>query len=426
MRRRWRIVLATLSVEAIAAVAVLVSGALSVVVVAAIYWIDLAFVIARSVTRQLLGGETTVVELPRALPQFRLLEQKRGTLSLSEHLPPVHVRSLPAVLFSLSILAASALSTAVVLAVSVPEQFWSAPTTPLLLGGGVIAAATKSWLLYTARSGVADTSGAGFVGGKRQLVVLLYAPVMYLAADGTTTALAEPEVESTVLFVVAVVIALRVAYGIRASRPSARSRDSVGGGESGGVDDRPVSTPDGQPLETAEPVARSVPAAAVVNALTTGGVVDGRFSGAGLQLRVIGSLFVVVPGTLAAVDGSSVFRLFIAGVVFSGVVFWLLSSVHMELAFGAVEYRFYDSAVVAYDRRLGEPQWSIPYDSVESTSVDRGLFGSPLRLDAGTVSMDVTDGTAPVPDTRGRASILFVPDPERISDRVSSGRSDPP
>ena len=74
MRRRWRVVLATLCVETVAAVAVFFYGGLSLVAVAVIYWIDLAFAMGWAVTRHLVGGETTVVQLPRALPQFRLLK----------------------------------------------------------------------------------------------------------------------------------------------------------------------------------------------------------------------------------------------------------------------------------------------------------------------------------------------------------------
>lgn len=422
MERRWRVVLATFCVEALAVVAVLTYGALSLIAVVIIYWMDLAFVIARAVTRQLLGGETTGVQLPRALPQFRLLKHKRGTLDVSVYSLSVYLRSLPAVLFSLSILAVSAVTTAVVLAVSVSVQFWSDPMTPLVLTGGGIAAATKSWLVYTDHtdhSGIATTHGAGFLANKRQMLVLLYALVVYLVAGITTTALADPDVERVVLFVVSSVILLRVAYGIRASRPASSPSGSAGCVESKVSDDQlsptpaPPSTPDEPPLETVKPVSWASPAAGFVNALTTGGVVDGQFSESGLLLRFYG-LFVLVPGALAAVNGSSLFRSVIAGVIFSTVVFWLLSTVHMELAFGEIEYQFYETAIVAYDRRLMEPQWSIPYDNIETISVDRGPFSSPAWLDAGTVRLELTDDIAPLPDEQGRVSILFVSDPEAV------------
>lgn len=420
MGRHWRVVLATLCVETMAAVAVFLYGGLSLVAVAVIYWIDLVFVIGRAVTRHLVGGETTVVQMPRALPQFRLLRDKRGTLTIAERLPPVYLRSLPTVLFSLSILAASALGTAVVLAVSVPDQFWNNPVTPLVLAGGVIGAATKSWLVYTdhsERSGAENTRGAGFIARKRQLVLLLYVPLVYLAADITTTALADPEVKNTVLFGVSMVILLRVVYSIHASRPSSDVTGSVSSDGQPSVPPTSASIPNERPLKTIEPVSGSVPVAGFVNVLTTGGVVDGQYSDAGLHLRIY-SVFVLVPGTLAAVTGSLLFQIVIVGVIVSVVVFWLLSSVHMELAFGKIEYRFYESTIVAYDSRLEEPQWSIPYDSIETVSVERGLFGSPGWLDTGTVTVELTEDTAPIPDKQGQTPILFVSDPENVRDLV--------
>jgi hypothetical protein len=399
------------------------------VAVAVVYWIDLAFVIARTVVRQLVGGETTVVDPPRALPPFRLLQYKRGTLDLAARLPPVYLRSLPTVLFSLSILAASALTAGVVLVVSVPERFWADPMTSLVFAGAVVAAATKSWLIYADhvdRTGVENARGTGFLARKRQLAVLVYAPLLYIAADFTTSVPAGPDGVNAVVFAVSVLILLRLGSAIRASRPLSDRSNTLGRVASLLADDQPSSTPtvpttpDGQPRETAEPVARSVAAAGFLNALTTGGVVDGRFSDPGLSLRVMGFLFVFVPGALAAASGSRTFQVVVVGVVVSAIVFWLLSTVHMELAFGETEYRFYDSAVVAYDRRLEEPQWSVSYDNIETVSVERGPFDSPLWLDSGTVAMALTDGTAPMPDEKGRASILFVTDPEAISERIGS------
>lgn len=432
MKRRWRVVLATFCVEALAVVAVLTYGALSLMAVVIIYWVDLAFVIVRAVTRQLLGGETTDVQLPKSLPQFRLLKHKRGTLDVSVYPLSVYPQSFPAVLFSLSILAVSAVTTAAVLAVSVPAQFWGDPMTPLVLTGGGIAAATKSWLVYTDhtdRGGTTTSHGAGFLATKRQMLVLLYALVVYLVAGITTTALADPDVERVALFAVLSVILLRVAYGIRASRPASNPSGSAGRVESKRSDDQlsatpaPRLTPDELPLETVEPVSWASPAAGFVNALTTGGVVDGQFSESGLLLRFY-VMFVSILGTLAAVNGSSLFRSVIAGVIVLGVVFWLLSTVHMELAFGEIEYQFYETAIVAYDRRLMEPQWSVLYDNIETISVDRGLFSSPAWLDAGTVGLELSDDTAPPPDEHGRASILFVSDPEAVRNWVDARHRD--
>lgn len=117
-------------------------------------------------------------------------------------------------------------------------------------------------------------------------------------------------------------------------------------------------------------------------------------------------------------------------VVLSGILLFLVtafsavSAVHMYLALGGVEYRFYESEVVAYDRYLAEPQWSVRYDSIWDISVERGLFGSPLWLDAGTVFFDRTDSLEADDGSNyvGRSSLAFVPDPERVAERLRSRR----
>jgi hypothetical protein len=93
----------------------------------------------------------------------------------------------------------------------------------------------------------------------------------------------------------------------------------------------------------------------------------------------------------------------------------------MLLALGGVEYRFYESEVVAYDRYLGRAQWSASYDSIRAVSVKRGLFGSPLWLDAGTVCFDRSHGhTDGESAQEPRSSIAFVPDPERAGELLNS------
>ncbi len=98
----------------------------------------------------------------------------------------------------------------------------------------------------------------------------------------------------------------------------------------------------------------------------------------------------------------------------------------MLLALGGVEYRFYESEVVAYDRYLGRPQWSASYDGIRNVSVERGLFGGPLWLDAGTVCFDrihgPTDGESA---QEPRSSIAFVSDPARAGELLNSGSDVP-
>jgi hypothetical protein len=444
MSRRRRVVFGTLCVEGVAAIAVLTQGVFSLVAVAILYWFDLMFVVVRTMARQLIEGETTVPQVPRGLVPCRLLRDKRGRLRLSDRLPPVSLQSLPAVSFSASVLVFSVLTTTPVLLVSVPDGFWSDPATPFVLAGGGVAAAAKSWLLFRAhvdREGVENERGAGAVAGKRHLLVLSYAGVLFVVSSFTTSALTDPEtgitaVRNTMLSFASVAVIARLVYGIRASNPSSDSGkllarlgsvlptgDSSGsgrpstpdGGSLGTTDPDATATLDGQSSGTVEPAAASVRAAGVVNALAAGGVVDGQFSHVGLRLRAT-LLLVLIPGTLAAVTGSLAFVVFVLAVGFSVLVFSLASVAHLQLALGAMEYRFSDAAIVAYDKRLEEPQWAVRYDDIETVSVERGPFGSPLWFDTGTVALELTDDRTP--DRREQFSLSFVPDPERIGDRV--------
>jgi hypothetical protein len=93
----------------------------------------------------------------------------------------------------------------------------------------------------------------------------------------------------------------------------------------------------------------------------------------------------------------------------------------MLLTLGSVEYEFYESEVVAYDRYLGRPQRSASYDGVRNVSVERGLFGSPLWLDAGTVLFDRISNSKDGESAQDpRSSGTFVPDPERAGELLRS------
>ena len=452
MGRSSRLVLATLCVEAVAAVSILTYGYLSLVAVAVLYWIDLLFLSFRAMAQRLIARKTTSKNMLGALLPFRLLKHKRGTVRVTDRLPPVYPRNLPGTVGMVLLIVVSSLTTAYVLSVHVPPEFWGNPFTPFVLVGGVLAAVTKSWLILKEHvaSGVhKDEPGDAVMPGKRLFVFLLYAGILYLVSGGTAGALGQNGLESTrngMMFWAFVLVVLRLAYGVRASHTrftdgdtdeegsdddSTENSDGLVSrvksrllGERNSVALSPPSVPDTRPFETAEPKRGPIVAAGFVNAVTTGGVVDGRFSTEGIEFR-IGVSLVVALSVLALLNGAAVFFLLVIGVV-SGLlaILSVVSVLHMELAVGEVEYRFYDTEVVAYDRRLQEPQWSVPYDRMRDVSVERGLFGSPLWLDAGTVSFERTDSPPEneLKNREPRSSIPFVPEPERVVELIRSRR----
>jgi hypothetical protein len=152
--------------------------------------------------------------------------------------------------------------------------------------------------------------------------------------------------------------------------------------------------------------------------MTTGGVVDKRF-GHWRQFTIrVGIAGLMIIAVLTLLDGAIVVSAAAAAISLGlAGALSVVSAVHMLLALGGVEYRFHNSTVVAYDRYLEQPQWSASYDQIRNISVERGLFGSPLWLDAGTVSFDrILDTGGSESALEPRSSIAFVSDPEHASE----------
>ncbi len=448
MSRNRRVILAALCVEAVALVSVVVYGYLAIVAVAVLYWIDLLFLMGRVGVQRLFARPTRGVEIARLLIPFRLLKHKRGTVTLTDRLPPVYPKNVPVATVTLWTSGIISVPTVFVVAFALPGAFWSNPATPLLLVGGAVAAAAKSWLLLRehAATGAHEHEPPVAVNPwKRQFLFALYAVVLYIAAESTVSSVAESGIEGTrpgVMTVAVLCIGLRLAYSVRASRTrfgtdtgsegqyreTKPSADRAISWLRSKAPDRevvvlePPATPDEQPFETVEPESRSVFAAGVLNALVAGLVVDDRISDAGLSLRVL-MLFYLLFSVLFLLDGGVAPFLFLNGVVLGLLaVLSALSVVHTRLALGRVEYRLYDAGVMAYDRALEEPQWAVPYDCIRDISVERGAFGSPLWLDTGTVSFERTDSPceAALADREPRSSLAFVPEPERVAELLRS------
>jgi len=439
-----RIFFGSVCVETVAVILVLLYGHLSLLAVAVLYWIDLLFVTLRATVQQLLSRPETDHQSTLFQRPFRLLAHKRGSITVTDRIPGIYLRNAPAVWGAAFVLVFSASTTAYVAAVNVPGDLWRSSATPLLLGGGLIAAATKSWLVlraYVASGGYEVTSASAVVPRKRILIFAVYGGLLWLASRWTLATLSGEGLRITragMTVSASVLIVSRLAYGWYAARArpdrwqsdstSDRNNEAISQGWSDSEAKENVSAssqpsiPDREPRETMSPVRASILAAGVVNAMTTGGVVDNRF-GHWRQLMVrVGIAGVMVVAVFALLDGAIVVSASLAAIFF-GLVGGLstISAVHLLLALGGVEYEFYESKVVAYDRYLGRPQWSASYDGIRDVSVERGLFGSPLWFDTGTVFFDriynsKDDGSAQEP----RSSIAFIPDPERAGELLRS------
>lgn len=424
-RRRLR---ATSYVEAVVVVSILLYGPLSLVAAAAVYWIDLLFFTARIVAQRLIARPLGELNLPFGLVPFRLLRTKRGSISLADGLPPTYPRNLPGAVVFGGLFATVALLTGAVAVWVLPAAFLGHPATPVVVVAAVVAAAAKARLLF--RDHVATdahrTEPATAVRPwKRLLLFGGYALVFVVVSESTLRFLADtdPGAPRAALSVYAgAIVVLRLAYPVLAPRLAdldvvgwLRSRTPA----STAVTPAPPETPDGEPAVTVRPIRRSVLAAGVLNGLAAGGVVDGRFSANGLQLRA-GIVFLLALFTLAALDGNAAFAVGLVVLVGAVVALVLASVLHLWLALGGVEYRLYDAELVAYDHRLDEVQWAVAYDDLRSVSVRYGSFDSPLWLDTGTVSFERADDSpfTELDFETAPRSLVFLSDPENVAERL--------
>ena len=439
-----RILLGSVCVETVATALVLLYGHLSLIAVAVLYWIDLFFLLLRTTAQQLLSRPVTDARSTLFQRPFRLLAHKRGSITVTDRLPGVYLRNVAGIPGAVFVLILSATTTAYVASVYVPGELWVSPATPLLLGGGLVAAATKSWLAlksYVASGGHEVNPASTVTPRKRMLAFAVYGGLLWLASKWTLTTLSQegPEIARAGMMVSAsVVIVSRLAYGWYTSRarpddgwPDAMSESDDGAASHGRSEPAtkrdvslpsPPSVPDGEPRETMAPVRASILAAGVVNAMTTGGVVDNRF-GHWRQLTIrVGVAGLMVVAVLALLDGAVVVSATLAAISLGLIgALSVMSAIHILLALGGVEYEFHESGMVAYDRYLGRPQWSVSYDHVRNVSVERGFFGSPLWLDAGTVFFDrISDPENGESAREPRSSVAFVPDPERVGELLRS------
>lgn len=456
MKRNRRLLLGTVCVEAVAAVSILTYGYLSLVAVAVLYWFDLLFLTVSTMIRQLASRPTTPRASTLRLPPFRLLRHKVGSLTVTDWLPPLYLRNVPAAIGGLFLLVVSVGTTTYVSVADVPTAFWTNPATPLLIAGGVAATAAKSWLRLTEYidAGTHESEPASATTpSKRLLLFVVYAAVLVVTSEWAVGVLADDGIETArngMMFFAAVLLFLRLGYGIRASRTrfgnagSESSRDEAAATDSDGLRSRlrsmvsrdqdavvptPPSVPNRQPIETTTPNRLSVLTAGIVNAVTTGGVVDRQFS-TWRAFAMRGFAFLLLPvAVLALLDGAVVVSVVLAGVFLClTAAFSAMSAVHMLVALGGIEYRFYESEVVAYDRYLETPQWSASYDNLLTVSVETGLFGGPLWLGTGTVFLERTDGPDEddIGHPRARSSLAFVPNPERVGEVLRSRMRRPP
>ncbi|HMB50960.1 MAG TPA: DUF6498-containing protein [Natronoarchaeum rubrum] len=363
-----------------------------------LYWFEAGVVLLRGAFEGLFAALPAGPAGRGHVFPFDELQSKRGSLRVVGWLPPIYPRNVPVVLNTLIVLALIwPLAGIGVYAVVVDGPLSpGAPSSVALAAGGIVLGHGVT-AIESLRSGRYERESAHSVLSQRHVVGLLLSllpgALWVDAADGAGAVGA--------WLGLAAIVCAKFAFDLyewsatgsddpsRIERLVSRVRaDSIG-------EEQSVETPDGEPVERIRPDARAV-----------------RLRGAAL-----GAVHGVLPLSglvLAGATGVTWLWLGLAEALLVAVV-CLLPSVlaHLlaqDVQFGHLEYRLYESELVAYDRLLAAPQWRLPLDAVSECHAASDPIDRRTSLNTGTIRVERRDGEterlAFLPDADGTASRL--------------------
>ncbi|MCT9097954.1 hypothetical protein [Haloarchaeobius sp. HME9146] len=373
------------------------------------------------------GGHSTLSKYEQGLCRF--FTPKIGSLVVSERLRPVTLHNVrPALnvtlLWSFLFLPVAALGVSQYVVPSpVFDEFVSWPV-PALLVAGALAAVVKQWgILVRHETTGWPTADAVAPGWGLALWSLYWVPLGIL----TTLHSTGPAVDTLLTTLAVVLVLTGTIRGLRATdvdgddvshRARRRGVETQTGPTS-------VEMPNTRPVATFRPNRRAVWMAGALDSLFPVGNASGSFRRLQLQAGVAVVLLVGAPLIATSVYDidSGLVLVAVTALMFVTYLFTLaiIGALHFELAFGSVEYRLSDEALVAYDSRLDAVQWSVSREAIRDGTVEDGVFDSPPTFDAATVTLDRTDEVALAEPYRYyRCSLPYLDDPVEAVDRLGS------
>nr|WP_049918693.1 DUF6498-containing protein [Haloferax larsenii] len=350
-----------------------------------VYWVEAGVAAGRSALQSLFAElPPSEAYRPRGTRMpfpLESLADVRGGVRLGSWLPPVYPRNVPYVLLAVLPLAAFWPLAGLLLTGAVaPFVSEFAPPETLALAVFTIVGDQAARFVEWLRSGAYESTAA--TGGRTRTylgVVFVLAVVAPLAING-----AEAAGVGRVGLGLAVVGA-RVGYDLVERRHSEWVKSVVFSGETVG-DERPVETPDGEPVASFKSDRRGTFTAAVISGVIAsvlglmlfpvlfgglvGLVVGGEILGAPSG-RVIGA----AAGVTAVIGGRVLVEL---------VVGWVVS--------GHVVYRVYPDAVVAHNELTGTAQWSVHRDEISGVTTSSDLFAAVLPAWYDTLKLSTVGG----------------------------------
>lgn len=366
-----------------------------------LYWIEAGVVLVREAFEGLFAPLPTGPAGQSYLLPFAELQSKRGSVTPVEWLPPVYPRNVPVALNAIAFVGIFWPLVGVGL-YSLGADGLLPPGAGLTVAVAVVGVVVRHAVtaVESLRTGRYEAESAHSMLSQRHavgLLVLLGLGALLSNADGSGG------VGVAFLLIVATKAAFDV-YEFRAGstdgdsgddEPSLLGRlldrvraDSVG-------EESPVEVPDGAPTA--------------------------RFStdGRAVRLRAValGVVYSVVPPVGLVLFGSAFLAWVLSGVATAVVVVVLVASASVvtrllveAVRFGHLEYRVYETDVVAYDRLLDAAQWRVPRREISEVTTGTGLLGRWIPRGTGTVRLDRRDGEA--------VRMAFLEDPERVSDAL--------
>ncbi|SNZ12750.1 hypothetical protein SAMN06269185_1904 [Natronoarchaeum philippinense] len=366
-----------------------------------LYWFEAGVVLFRGAFEGLFAALPSGPAGRGHVFPFDELQSKRGSRRLVGWLPPVYPRNVPVVLNTLIVLALVwPLAGIGVYAVVVDGPLSPGSPWSVALAAGGIVLGHGATAVESLRAGRYERESAHSVLSQRHVVGLLASllpgALWVDAADGSG--------RLGVWIGLTVIVCVKLAFDLyewsasgsdghrsRIAQLVSRVRaDSIG-------ETRSVETPDGEPVERLRTDARAV-----------------RLRGAAL-----GAVYGVMPlsGIALAVATAATWLWLGPNAALLAAAVCLLPSVlahalAQDVQFGHLEYRVYETDLVAYDRLLETPQWRVSLDNISNLRTASGLIDRKTSLDTGAVHVQRRDGDS--------ERLAFLPDAERVADRLDA------
>ncbi|WP_018256677.1 DUF6498-containing protein [Halomicrobium katesii] len=334
-----------------------------------LYWIEAVAYVTRSSVEALFATRPVDDDFYGIQVPLERLREKRGSVTLVDWLPPIYPRNLPFALNAGWVLFGLGVVAILVWGYARSSGSLAGLVLPGVAVGAVIVVVRHAGTLseFVRAKRYEHHSALSTFSRRRWMAVVIAGFLLPIAGAGADSA--GVGLTATLAVVVAAKLVADVLDVMSTTDDGAQPEVEA---------DDPITVPDGEPITVVGTDDRGV----VLHALGLGvllallppyGFLVALVSvGVGLWFGLVAAVSTVV----ALVAGRAVLEIPVA-----------------RLAYGAVEYRVYGDVVVAYDRRLDAPQWSVARHEIADVRAGSGIASTFFSNDFGTVRLVRDDDT---------------------------------